>query len=90
MNHPVLKEIKKSSRVTLCVVLESLVTKGEGDLSKDKDIIGKEFFRFPFISLWNTILLKNNLNLESSLIISTISIFYSFLRITKNFNKKVI
>ena len=41
MNHSLLKEIKKSSRVTLCVVLESLVTKGEGDLSEDKDIAGK-------------------------------------------------
>ena len=55
MNHPVLKEIKKSSRVTLCVVLESLVTKGEGELSKDKDVIGKDFFD-SHLSLWNTIL----------------------------------
>jgi len=37
-NHPLLKETKKSKRSTLCVVLESLVTKGEGELSKDTDI----------------------------------------------------
>ena len=39
LNHPLLKEIDKSSRVTLCVVLESLVAKDGLDLSEDKAII---------------------------------------------------
>ena len=39
-NHSILREVKKSKRTTLCVILESLSTKEDGDLSEVNDITG--------------------------------------------------
>jgi len=40
MKHPVLREVKKSKRTTLCVILESLATKEDAELSEVDDVIG--------------------------------------------------
>lgn len=41
LHHPLLREVKKSKRTTLCVVLESLATKNDGEFEKQTDVIVK-------------------------------------------------